>query len=174
MHTVVNRSKWQSRGVSRFHCWWLQVHHLRFALYRSEKGNFSVWRTYIAKEASEGICRRHLLISKSIGDESWEKFGGLLVFKEPLWTNPLFTLYRYLTPWARTVHGRPFTSNDLRLMSSFSDLQTLHRFGFTNIARAFFRSSKLSSLFTNIDEIISTTPFRFMYWQFSGIAVVKK
>ena len=102
------------------------------------------------------------------------RVGGLLIFKEPLGTNPLFMLYRFLTPSARTEDERPFTSNDLRLMSSFFDLQTVQWFGFTNIVSAFFRSTKLRSLLTNIDEIISKTPLRVIYWQFSGIAVVKK
>ena len=102
------------------------------------------------------------------------RVGGLLIFKEPLGTNPLFTLYRFLTPSARTVDERPFTSHDLRLMSSFFDLHTVQWFGFTNIGSAYIRSPKLRSLLTSIDEFISKTPLRFMYWQFSGIAVVKK
>lgn len=102
------------------------------------------------------------------------KIGGVLIFIEPLGMNPLFQLYRLLTPSARTPDERPFTSTDLRLMSSFFDLQTAQWFGFTNIAGAFFRSVKLRSLLTNIDKILSKTPLRFMYWQFSGVAVVKK
>lgn len=102
------------------------------------------------------------------------KIGGVLIFIEPLGTNPLFQFYRLLTPSARTADERPFTLADLRLMSSFFDLQTVQWFGFTNIASAFLRSVKLRSLLTSIDKILSKTPLRFMYWQFSGIAVVKK
>ena len=102
------------------------------------------------------------------------KIGGVLIFKEPLGTNPFFQFYRLLTPSARTADERPFTSNDLRLMYSFFDLQTVQWFGFTSIASAFFRSPKLRSLLTSIDKILSKTPLRFMYWQFSGVAIVKK
>ena len=100
--------------------------------------------------------------------------GGLLIFREPLGTNPLFQLYRFLTPSARTVDERPFTSNDLRLMSSFFDLKTVQWFGFTNIVSAFFGSLKLRSFLTKMDKIVSKTPLKYMYWQFSGIAIVKK
>lgn len=102
------------------------------------------------------------------------KIGGVLIFREPLGTNPLFQFYRSLTPSARTADERPFTSNDLKLMSSFFDLQTVQWFGFTNIASAYIRSPKLRSLLTSIDNVLSKTPLRFMYWQFSGIAIVKK
>ena len=102
------------------------------------------------------------------------KIGGVLIFREPLGTNPLFQFYRFLTPSARTVDERPFTVTDLRLMASFFDLQKVQWFGFTNIASAFFRSARLRGFLTSIDKILSNTPLRFMYWQFSGIAVVKK
>lgn len=102
------------------------------------------------------------------------KIGGVLIFIEPLGTNPLFRAYRSLTPSARTADERPFTLADLRLMSSFFYLQTVQWFGFTNIASALFRSVKLRSLLTSIDKILSKTPLRFMFWQFSGVAVVKK
>lgn len=102
------------------------------------------------------------------------KSGGALIFREPLGTNPFFQLYRFFTPSARTVDERPFTIKDLRLMNSFFDLKTVQWFGFTNIASAFFKSQKLRSFLTSVDQIISKTPLRYMYWQFSGITKVKK
>lgn len=102
------------------------------------------------------------------------KSGGTLIFREPLGINPFFQFYRLLTPSARTDDERPFTIGDLRLMGTFFDLKTVQWFGFTSIASAFFRSSKLRYALTKADQVMSRTPLKFFYWQFSGIAKVKK
>ena len=102
------------------------------------------------------------------------KKGGVLIFKEPLGTNPFFQIYRSLTSYARTIDERPFTFSDLNLMSTFFDLKSVQWFGFTNIFSAFFRSNFLRFILTKFDSIISKTPLKFMFWQISGVAEVKK
>lgn len=102
------------------------------------------------------------------------KQGGVLIFREPLGTNIFFQIYRWLTPSARTPDERPFTFGDLRIMSSFFDLKKVQWFGFTNIASAYFKSIKLRYILTKLDQIMSRTPLKYFYWQFAGVAKVKK
>ena len=102
------------------------------------------------------------------------KSDGVLIFREPLGINPLFQIYRLLSPSARTDDERPFNLKDLRLMNSFFELKTVQWYGFTNISSAFLKSNLLRSLLTNIDNILSKTPIKYFFWQFSGIAKVKK
>lgn len=102
------------------------------------------------------------------------KPNGFLVFREPLGTNPIFQLYRLLTPGARTVDERPFTFRDLKLMRSFFVMQEVQWFGFTSIVSAFVRLQPLRSALTRLDSLLSRTPLRYLYWQFAGVAIVKK
>jgi len=99
--------------------------------------------------------------------------GGILFFNEPLGTNPLFQLYRRLTPQSRTVDERPFTRMDLRTLRSFFEIQEFRWFGFTNIASAFARNVRVRMILTRIDRMIALTPLRLFFWQFSGSAVKK-
>jgi len=47
---------------------------------------------------------------------------GVLIFREPLGTNPAFQLYRAFTPKSRTEDEKPFTFSDLRLMRKYFDM----------------------------------------------------
>ncbi|MEO0343075.1 MAG: class I SAM-dependent methyltransferase [Pseudomonadota bacterium] len=99
---------------------------------------------------------------------------GVLVFREPLGTNPLFQLYRYLTPNARTIDERPFTFADLRLLKSKYDVQESDWFGFFNIVSAFGGSKKLRAILTDLDAVLAKTPIKYFFWQFAGFGVVRK
>jgi SAM-dependent methyltransferase len=96
---------------------------------------------------------------------------GALIFREPLGINPLYQLYRALTPMARTIDERPFSIKDLTTMTKFFSLdEDIQYFGFFNLLSAFLRSEQLRSLLTLLDNIISQTPIRLWFWSFSGVA----
>ena len=103
-------------------------------------------------------------ISRVLTDE------GILIFREPLGTNPLFQLYRLLTPSARTEDERPFTFADIRLMSRFFNFKHTNWFGFTNILSAFMRAPSLRNALTNLDQVLGKTVIRHYFWQFCGVA----
>lgn len=95
---------------------------------------------------------------------------GLLIFKEPLGTNPIFDLYRFFTPSARTPDERPFTFSDLSLMKRHFAFHDIEWFGFTNIFSAFFKVILLRNFLTFLDNLLSKTPLKYLYWQFCGVA----
>lgn len=99
---------------------------------------------------------------------------GMLIFREPLGTNFMFQIYRSLTPGARTVDERPFTLKDLRLMRSYFVFDDVQWFGFSNIMSAYFRIEVVRRLLTVLDRWLSRTPLKFFYWQFAGIAKLRK
>jgi ubiquinone/menaquinone biosynthesis C-methylase UbiE len=101
------------------------------------------------------------------------KKNGKLIFKEPLGTNPFFQLYRLLTPSARTADERPFTFSDLRLMKEYFKFTNIRWFGFIVIISSFTKNEKLRTIFKKIDDVISKTPLKYFFWQFSGVAVKK-
>lgn len=99
------------------------------------------------------------------------KENGILIFREPLGTNPAFQLYRKLTPSARTIDERPFTFEDLRLMQKYFNLDNeVQWFGFLSILSAFAKNETLRKLLTKADDALSYTPLKYFYWQFAGIA----
>ncbi len=101
------------------------------------------------------------------------KKGGVLIFREPLGTNPIFQLYRNLTPSARTTDERPFTFNDIKLMKKYFILRDIQWFGFFSILSAFFLSPYLRLFLTKVDNVICLTPIKYLFWQFSGFAFKK-
>ena len=97
-----------------------------------------------------------------------------LIFREPLGTNPVFQIYRMMIPSARTEDERPFTFHDLRLMNKyFLFNEKVQWFGFLPILSAFYRNDNIRKLLTEIDRLLSKTPLRYLFWQFSGIATKK-
>jgi ubiquinone/menaquinone biosynthesis C-methylase UbiE len=101
------------------------------------------------------------------------KRSGKLIFREPLGTNPLFQIYRLLTPSARTADERPFTFSDVRLMKEYFKFTEIRWFGFVVIVSCFFKSEKLRAILKRTDDVISKTPFKYFFWQFSGVAFKK-
>lgn len=97
--------------------------------------------------------------------------SGALIFREPLGTNPAFQIYRMMTPDARTADERPFTFNDLRLMNKYFHFnENVQWFGFLSILSAFYRKDNIRDFLTAIDGLLSKTPLKYLFWQFSGIA----
>ena len=113
----------------------------------------------------------HLDIEKSFSEIARVlKHDGSLIFLEPLGTNPLFQIYRFLTPKARTVDERPFTFGDLSLMQSYFVFKEVRWFGFLNILSAYIRIEGIRKLLTSIDRVLSKTFLKYFFWQFSGVA----
>ncbi len=116
----------------------------------------------------------HLDLDQSLAEISRVlKDDGILIFREPLGTNPFFQLYRFFSPSARTADERPFTFNDLSIMNKYFTLNDVRWFGFTSIISAFIKSQQLRDCLTDFDELLSKTPLKFFYWQFSGFAKKK-
>mgnify|MGYP001485037365 FL=1 len=101
------------------------------------------------------------------------KFGGYLIFKEPLGTNPFFQFYRYLTPSSRTPDEKPFTLSDIKLMKKYFDLQHIEWFGFFSIFSAFLQINLIRKILTFIDYCLGKTFIKIFFWQFCGFAVKK-
>tara|TARA_Y100000746_G_C15441145_1_gene422948 strand:- start:169 stop:891 length:723 start_codon:yes stop_codon:yes gene_type:complete len=113
----------------------------------------------------------HLDIEKTFSEiDRVLKEGGSLIFLEPLGTNPLFQIYRFLTPKARTDDERPFTFGDLRLMQSYFTFNEVRWFGFLNILSAYIRIDAIRKLLTTFDRFLSKTFLKYFFWQFSGVA----
>ena len=101
------------------------------------------------------------------------KADGELIFREPLGINPLFSLYRKLTPTSRTVDERPFNFSDLRLMKEYFILKDVQWYGGLCIISAFFQFEALRTFLTKIDKFVSNTPAKYFFWTFSGFATKK-
>lgn len=101
------------------------------------------------------------------------KQNGKLIFHEPLGTNPLFQMYRFLTPAARTADERPFTFSDVRLMKKYFKFADIRWFGFIVILSCFFKNERLRTILTKMDVVISKTPLKYFFWRFSGLAFKK-
>jgi len=98
------------------------------------------------------------------------KGDGALLFREPLGTNPIFQLYRFLTPSARTNDERPFTFSDISLMKYYFILDNVRWIGFFSILSAFVRLKSFRTLMTYLDKAMSFTPAKYIFWQFAGSA----
>lgn len=90
---------------------------------------------------------------------------GHLVFREPLGINPLFVLYRSLTPSARTADERPFTLGDLRLINQYFDTDYLECAGFTSLMCVFPWLKSALPVLERFDMLLSRTPIRYWFWQ---------
>ncbi len=113
----------------------------------------------------------HLDIDKTFREiDRVLKQDGSLIFLEPLGTNPLFQIYRFLTPKARTADERPFTFGDLALMQRYFVFNEVRWFGFFNILSAFIRIEGIRKLLTSTDRVLSKTFLKYFFWQFSGVA----
>lgn len=98
------------------------------------------------------------------------KANGKLIYREPLGTNPIFQLYRLLTPQARTVDEKPFSFSDIKIMKSYFTINNADFYGFSNLTTAFIQSNSLRLILTKIDDLLAKTILRYFFWQFSGIA----
>jgi ubiquinone/menaquinone biosynthesis C-methylase UbiE len=94
--------------------------------------------------------------------------NGLLLAREPLGTNPAFSLYRYLTPEARTPDERPFTFSDLSLLNKYFEFKSVEYFGFLSVFSAYLKLDIIRNSLSSIDWVLSKTPIKYLFWQFAG------
>ena len=113
----------------------------------------------------------HLDLEKSLPEiRRILKPEGILIFREPLGTNPIFQIYRIFTPLSRTPDERPFTFADIIMMKKLFKFEDVIWFGFTNLFSAFIRINFLRKVLTSLDKLLSKTFLKYLFWQFSGFA----
>jgi SAM-dependent methyltransferase len=66
------------------------------------------------------------------------KPSGLMIFMEPLGTNPFINFYRLLTPNDRSADEYPFTSKHLKVINQYFDLSDIQYFGFFSLPSFIF------------------------------------
>jgi SAM-dependent methyltransferase len=98
------------------------------------------------------------------------KIDGKAIFFEPLGMNPIITLYRKLTPEARTVDERPFTKKDINQIKEIFPNAKIRYYSFFTLFAIPFRNSiffkKILFIMDFIDKIIlnNCSPFKYMAW----------
>lgn len=99
---------------------------------------------------------------------------GKLIFREPLGINPIFTLYRWLTPNVRTPDERPFTFSDIGLVKSQFNVTVSVYFGFVALICSVIKFPKtLHNVLLSVDRVLSKTLVKYLFWQWSGIGIKK-
>ena len=86
------------------------------------------------------------------------KKDGKIIFVEPLGTNPIINLYRWMTPKARSHDEHPFKDKDFEFLKDhFKDLKIKYYGFLTLIFYPFYsnqNSSKLFNFLSNIDQYL--------------------
>jgi SAM-dependent methyltransferase len=93
------------------------------------------------------------------------KSDGVFLLREPLGTNPLFNLYRKVTPAARTPDEKPFDRDDLHLIRRKFAIEDKYEFGFFVVFAAFFRVRALRALLGKVDKFLSKVGLGPLFWQ---------
>ncbi len=112
----------------------------------------------------------HLNLKKSLSELNRVlRKGGVIIFVEPLATNPLINIYRKFTPSARSPDEHPFKSQDIKLINStFKNVQIKYYGFLTLIFFPLYKSpenSKLFKIISSIDEVILKIKYlKFLAW----------
>ena len=112
----------------------------------------------------------HLDLKKSLGELNRVlKKNGIIVFAEPLATNPLINIYRKFTPGARSADEHPFKFDDINLIKSEFKNVEIKYYGFlTLIFLPFYKSPENSNLFkilSSLDNLLFKIKFlKFLAW----------
>ena len=112
----------------------------------------------------------HLNLNKSLKElNRMLKKGGIMLFAEPMATNPIINIYRKFTPKARSADEHPLLFQDIKLIESmFTNVETKYYGFLTLIFFPFYKSPENSKLFrfiSGIDRMILKTKYlRFLAW----------
>lgn len=112
----------------------------------------------------------HLDLNKSLREiKRILKDDGKIIFIEPLATNPFISLYRKLTPEARSKDEHPFKFSDIEFIKSlFKNVEVKYYGFFTLIFLKLYNDpekSKIYKLLSKADEIILNSKyFKFLAW----------
>ena len=112
----------------------------------------------------------HLNLNRAVKEEKrLLNKNGMLIFIEPLGTNPLINLYRKLTPNSRSKDEHPLTFNDIKYFKSLFGKVEINYYGFfTLLFLPLYRSpkdSKIFSFLSKTDRILFKIPFfKFLAW----------
>jgi SAM-dependent methyltransferase len=103
------------------------------------------------------------------------KPSGLMIFMEPLGTNPIINFYRLLTPNDRSVDEYPFTRQHLSLIEKYFDLSDIEYFGFFTLPAFIFGfNPTLYELYMYVAEKIDKLLFKIPgMWRFAWVVVFK-
>ena len=120
----------------------------------------------------------HLQTNKCISEISRVlKHNGVLLFIEPLGTNPFINLYRRLTPKSRSKDEHPLTKKDFKIIKENFNEVKLKYYGFlTLIFFPFYSSSTNSSFFKILiflDQLLFKVKF-FKLFAWSVLIIAKK
>ncbi len=91
---------------------------------------------------------------------------GMLLFREPLGINPLYQLYRVLTPNSRTIDARPFTFTDIKLLSEYFDMGEVSYFGFFSLISSYLRIPLIIDFLSRIDSLLAQTFLKYFFGKF--------
>lgn len=99
---------------------------------------------------------------------------GHLLLREPLGVNPLFTLYRSLTPGARTPDEQPFTLSDLKLIDRYFETCFVEYSGFTSLLCVLPVLKTALPVLERFDGVLSKTVMRYCFWQIASACRPRK
>ena len=106
----------------------------------------------------------HLNIKNSVEEiNRLLKKNGIMIFIEPLGTNPLINLYRKFTPGSRSKDEHPFVSKDFELLKKIYGEVNIKYYGFLTLFFAPFYSKPEKSIIFNflskMDQLIFKIKF---------------
>ena len=106
----------------------------------------------------------HLNIKNSVEEiNRLLKKNGIMIFIEPLGTNPLINLYRKFTPGSRSKDEHPFVSKDFDLLKKIYGEVNIKYYGFLTLFFApFYRKPEKSKIFnflSKVDQLIFKIKF---------------
>ena len=106
------------------------------------------------------------------------KPGGVLLSREPLGTNPMFQLYRAMTPKARTDDERPLNRADMAVLERAFDLSGTQVFGLTSVLAGLIKPlpgwDVIRSILLGLDDLLQKTGARWLFWQITIVGTVRQ